>query len=191
MARNGEYCPKKAKRNRKRVDVQKVRQEAAYLAIDQLKDRYAITSLCQILEISRASYYKWKNREVPTEDLRNRQLMDIIQEVYDQHNGIYAYRLMTRYTNHYLRCTETHICAYRSMKSLGLKAVIRQKRKRYIPHTPQHTAENRLNREFQSDVPFEKLLTDVTEFKLTNGQKVYLSAILDLGGEKIIAHKLS
>ena len=77
------------------------------------------------------------------------------------------------------------------MKILGLKAVIRQKRKRYIPHTPQHTAENRLNREFQSDVPFEKLLTDVTEFKLTNGQKVYLSAILDLGGEKIIAHKLS
>lgn len=191
MARNGEYCPKKAKRNRKRVDVQKVRQEAAYLAIDQLKDRYAITSLCQILEISRASYYKWKNREVPAEELRNRQLMEIIQEVYDQHNGIYGYRRMTIYLNHYLGCAVNHKRVYRLMKILGLKAVIRQKRKRYIPHTPQHTAENRLNREFQSDVPFEKLLTDVTEFKLTNGQKVYLSAILDLGGEKIIAHKLS
>src|SRR5699024_11737202 len=108
MARNGEYCPKKAKRNRKRVDVQKVRQEAAYLAIDQLKDRYAITSLCQILEISRASYYKWKNREVPAEELRNRQLMDIIQEVYDQHNGIYGYRRMTMYLSHYVGCAVKH-----------------------------------------------------------------------------------
>jgi len=117
--------------------------------------------------------------------------MDIIQEVYDQHNGIYGYRRMTIYLNHYLGCAVNHKRVYRLMKILGLKAVIRQKRKRYIPHTPQHTAENRLNREFQSDVPFEKLLTDVTEFKLTNGQKVYLSAILDLGGEKIIAHKLS
>lgn len=117
--------------------------------------------------------------------------MEIIQEVYDQHNGIYGYRRMTIYLNHYLGCAVNHKRVYRLMKILGLKAVIRQKRKRYIPHTPQHTAENRLNREFQSDVPFEKLLTDVTEFKLTNGQKVYLSAILDLGGEKIIAHKLS
>ena len=163
----------------------------AYLTIDEMKDRYPITSLCQILEISRASYYKWKNREIPQEELRNRQLMEIIQEVYDQHKGIYGYRRMTIYLNYYLGCAVNHKRVYRLMRILSLKAVIRQKRKRYIPHTAQHTAENRLNREFQSEVPFEKLLTDVTEFKLTNGQKAYLSAILDLGGGKIVSYQLS
>ena len=117
--------------------------------------------------------------------------MEIIQKVYDQHKGIYGYRRMTIYLNHYLGCAVNHKRVNRLMGILNLKAIIRQKRKRYIPHTPQHTAENLLNREFQSDTPFKKLLTDVTEFKFTNGKKAYLSAVLDLGGGKIIAHKLS
>ena len=66
------------------------------------------------------------------------------------------------------------------MKSVKLTAVIRRRKKRYIQSTPQITAENILNREFVADNPNEKWLTDVTEFKLTNGSKAYLSAILDL-----------
>ena len=34
-------------------------------------------------------------------------------------------------------------------------------------------------------------MTDVTEFKLTNGAKRYLSAIYDLGSKKIVAYKTS
>ena len=67
------------------------------------------------------------------------------------------------------------------MRSINLTAVIRKKKKKYIKSTPQITAENILNREFTSNKPNEKWLTDVTEFKLTNGNKAYLSAILDLG----------
>lgn len=36
----------------------------------------------------------------------------------------------------------------------------------------------------------KKWLTDVTEFKLTNGTKVYLSAILDLGDNSIVSYVL-
>lgn len=59
------------------------------------------------------------------------------------------------------------------MKSVKLAAVIRRKKKRYIKSTPQITAENILNREFVADSPNKKWLTDVTEFKLTNGSKAY------------------
>ena len=48
---------------------------------------------------------------------------------------------------------------------------------------PQYIAENILNREFTADMPNEKWLTDVTEFKYYVGpvvHKIYLSAILDL-----------
>jgi len=54
--------------------------------------------------------------------------------------------------------------------------------------TPQVTAENVLNREFTSNRPNEKWLTDVTEFKLTTGKKAYLSAILDLSDKSIISY---
>ena len=76
------------------------------------------------------------------------------------------------------------------MKSVKLTAVIRRRKKRYIQSTPQITAENILNREFVADNPNEKWLTDVTEFKITNGSKAYLSAILDLGDNSIISYVL-
>ncbi len=79
---------------------------------------------------------------------------------------------------------------YRLMKSVNLKSVIRKKRATYIKSTPQITAENKLNREFYADKPNQKWLTDVTEFKLTNGKKAYLSAILDLGDNSIVSYVL-
>ena len=76
------------------------------------------------------------------------------------------------------------------MNQLNLKAVIRRKRKRYKPCTPQTIAENELNREFQEREANKKWLTDVTEFQLENGSKIYLSAIYDLGTGKIVSHYL-
>ena len=76
------------------------------------------------------------------------------------------------------------------MKSANIKSVIRRKKKRYISSTPSITAENVLKREFREDRPNVKWLTDVTEFKLTNGTKAYLSAILDLGDKSIVSYVL-
>ncbi|MBQ3258514.1 MAG: hypothetical protein IJA67_14070, partial [Oscillospiraceae bacterium] len=48
-----------------------------------------------------------------------------------------------------------------------------------VKSTPEITAENVLNRDFNATVPFEKWLTDVTEFKYYVGpevKKLYLSA---------------
>lgn len=77
------------------------------------------------------------------------------------------------------------------MNQLNLKSTIRPKRKRYIKTTPEITAHNILNRKFEEQIPNKKWLTDVTEFKLSNGKKLYLSAIYDLGSKQIISHKLS
>lgn len=55
---------------------------------------------------------------------------------------------------------------------------------------PQYIAENLLDRNFYADKPNEKWLTDVTEFKWYEGleaRKIYLSAILDLYGRRIVA----
>ena len=55
---------------------------------------------------------------------------------------------------------------------------------------PQYIAENVLNREFTSEAPNRKWLTDVTEFKYYIGievHKVYLSAILDLFDRRIVS----
>jgi len=66
------------------------------------------------------------------------------------------------------------------MQILHIKSVCRVKKKAYIPSTPEAVAENVLNREFYADVPNEKWLTDVTEFKFYVGSEIkqlYLSAM--------------
>lgn len=76
------------------------------------------------------------------------------------------------------------------MRRMGLQSVIRRKRKNYIPSTPKVTADNILNREFKAEMPNQKWLTDVTEFKYGNDMKAYLSAIFDLGDNSIVSYVL-
>lgn len=124
--------------------------------------------------------------------MRLRKLMTFILQAYEEHRGIYGYRRMTIYLNHFLQAKVNHKCVYRLMKLAGLKAVIRRKRYNYRPHNPLHVAENILNREFQKEYPpMTVLLTDVTEFKYGKQSKAYLSAILDYGTNKIVAFQLS
>ncbi|WP_278335483.1 MULTISPECIES: IS3 family transposase [Clostridium] len=101
-------------------------------------------------------------------------------KLYEDVNGIYGYRRITMNINRLLDKQYNHKRIYRLMKSINMRSVIRKKRKHYIQSTPQITAENKLNREFYAKKPNEKWLTDVTEFKLLNGKKAYLSAIFDL-----------
>lgn len=79
---------------------------------------------------------------------------------------------------------------YRLMHILNLKSVCRRKRKNYIKSTPEITAENILNREFESNEFGTKWLTDVTEMKYGFESKAYLSAILDLSDKSIVSFML-
>ena len=83
--------------------------------------------------------------------------------------------------------TDTSLNVYVDM---GLQSVIRRKRKNYIPSIPKVTADNILNREFKAEMPNQKWLTDITEFKYGNDKKAYLSAIFDLGDNSIVSYVL-
>ena len=156
------------------------------------KEGFKVAHLCEALEVSRSSYYKWLKRKPSASEKRLRKLIELILQVYEDHKGIYGYRRITIYLNHFMNAKVNHKCVYRLMSLLGLKAVIRRKRYRYKRHNPIHIAENVLNREFRKEYPaMGVLLTDVTEFKYGKDSKAYLSAILDYGKNKIVAFKLS
>lgn len=191
MAGNGERCVKKAPKDRWESQISGVRQEAEYLTIEELKHKYSVNHLCDILGIARSSYYKWLKREPSESELKRLRLMRAIEGIHEAFGGIYGYRRMTIFLNFFRSAKVNHKCVHHLMKTMGITAVIRRKRKNYVPHKATHVAENILNREFHAEKPMEKLLTDVTEFRLTNGKKRYLSAIYDLGTKKIITYQMS
>ena len=155
-----------------------------------MKEKYPIKHLCEVVGISRSSYYKWLKRKPSKDEQKLKQLKKAISEAYHQHKGIYGYRRITIYLNHYEQMKVNNKCIYRLTRSMGLKTVIRRRKYNYRPSKAIHVSGNLLNRKFTANTAYQKILTDVTEFQLTNGQKAYLSAVLDLGTNKIVAHQL-
>ena len=88
----------------------------------------------------------------------------------------------------HLHCNKKRV--YRIMRAIGMKSVIRRKRPAYVKSTPEIIAENILNRNFTAESLNEKWLTDVTEFKVREGSKMYLSAILDLKDKSIVSYAI-
>nr|WP_278247637.1 IS3 family transposase [Clostridium botulinum] len=160
-----------------------------YIAIQELHDEKAfpIIELCEFASIARSAYYKWLNRNESSNEQFNQELLPLIKNAYEEKQGILGYRQMTIKLN---REHEFHVNSkriYRFMSILNLKSVCRKKKKNYKKTTPQVTAENTLNRNFNSDKFGEKWLTDVTEMKYGIGGKAYLSAILDLADKSIVS----
>ena len=78
------------------------------------------------------------------------------------------------------------------MRKLNIKSKIRRKRYNYIKVQPEQVGENILSRDFTTNYPNEKWLTDVTKFKIIGQkQKIYLCSILDLYDKSIVAYTLS
>jgi putative transposase len=111
----------------------------------------------------------------------------MIKEAYEEKNGILGYRQMTIKLNRERNLNINHKRIYRLMHILNMKSVCRRRRKNYIKSTPEITAENVLNREFESNEFGTKWLTDVTEMKYGLQRKAYLSAILDLADKSIVS----
>ncbi len=148
---------------------------------------YPVENICRILELNRSSYYKWLHRTKSVREHENEDLPHKLGYLYAEFNGIYGYRRLTDELNARYETCYNYKRIYRLTRLVGLKAVIRRKRPQYQRSTPEVTAENILNRDFTADNLNDKWLTDVTEFKYGNNDKLYLSAILDLKDRAIIS----
>ena len=176
------------------VDFSGTRNLPKYQVIEQLHQEqgWSVGQLCKAVGVSRAAYYKWKNRTESQKQSSDEQLASLVSEIYQSQHGIPGYRQMKLILErrHGIKCNLKRV--YRLMRVLGLRSVCRRKKHRRKQKAPaDYIAENTLNREFTACRPNEKWLTDVTEFQYGDGHKAYLSAILDLYGRNIVAFSVS
>lgn len=75
------------------------------------------------------------------------------------------------------------------MNELNIHSIIRAK-KHYKTGGKHNIVDNKLNREFTSDKPNKKWVTNVTEIKI-NGNKLYLSTIMDIFNREIISYTIN
>ncbi len=142
--------------------------------------------------MSRAAYYRWLSGKKCRRELENEKIAEIVEQIHTE-NPDKGYRRIKDDLAHDHKLNVNEKRVLRICRSLDIKSTIKYKNNGCTRQAanPRHIAKNWLNRQFHSDRPNEKWLTDVTEFKYYIGpevHKVYLSAILDLYDRRIVAY---
>ena len=137
--------------------------------------------------LARSTYYYYLQRK---DTDKYSAVKQEILDIFNQHRGRYGYRriLLILRSKGY---TINHKTVLKLMRSLNLKGK-QHKNGKYHSYKGEvgKVADNLLKRDFNAERPFEKLTTDVTEFKVCN-DKVYLSPVLDLYNREIISYSIS
>ena len=113
-----------------------------------------------------------------------------ITKIFHENKGRYGYRRI-ELALHGEGYSLNHKTVYKLMKSLGLRGK-RRKNEKYRSYKGEvgKIAENLLARDFHAEKPFEKIVTDVSQFNVAN-EKVYLSPVMDLYNREIIVYSIS
>ena len=157
------------------------------MVIQELRLEYPLAMLLEIAQLPRATfYYHLKQSKNPD---KYESAKEEITAIYHENKGRYGYRRITtelRKRNILLN----HKTVQRLMKEMGIVCRVRMKKYRSYKGEVGKVAPNLLGRNFYTDRPNQKWVTDVTEFHLF-GEKLYLSPILDLHSRDIVSYTIS
>lgn len=151
----------------------------------EYKEKFTVKEMCRFLKISESGYYRWlSNRHKKSaRELLLVRIKEIIAEHPDNVNyGIN--RMQTALQQHGIDVSIRTV--YRAMKEGNLLHFRRTPRGITKATTEIEEKENLIKRNFKSDKPLTKLLTDITQIQCVDG-KLYISAILDCYNGEIVA----
>lgn len=123
----------------------------------------------------------------------NQRLKEQIEQLFFQFKERFGYKRITNELKK-LGYSINHKKVYRLMKEMGLKCVkFMRKSRKYNSYKGKvgTIAKNKLNRRFSTPITLQKLVTDVTEFKCTGEENLYLSPILDLCNSEVRAYGIN
>ena len=137
--------------------------------------------------MARSTYYYYLKHQ--NTDKYGKEKQEIL-DIFNINKGRYGYRriLIAMRNKGYVI---NHKTVLKLMNILGLKGKQR-KNDKYHSYKGEvgKVADNLLKRDFHAKKPFEKLVTDVTQFKIGD-TKVYLSPVLDLFNNEVVSYAIS
>ncbi|MCI3985976.1 IS3 family transposase [Bacillus vallismortis] len=149
--------------------------------VEILHSTMTVQDICIHLGISRASYYRWKKNMM--KDHPKRHLEKQIGTLCREHKYRYGYRKITAILKKGMCINHKTVQRIMQKNQWQCRVKVKKRKKNGQPYA---VVDNILDRNFQSDHPLEKLVTDITY--LPYGQKqLYLSSILDVYNGEVIA----
>lgn len=149
-------------------------------------NKYKLSNLCDALEISKRTFYKYRNKDDPDylEYL-------MIKKVFEKSKCTYRYRRITEGLKIEYGVIFNHKKVQRLMRKYYLMPKYHKKRKNSTyKRIEENVKPNLVKRKFDVDSQNKIWVTDIT-YLIFASKKLYLSTILDLYDRKIVSYKIS
>ena len=164
-----------------------MRPKLKYAVIYRHRHEYPVLVMCRFFGVSRSGYYDFVKRIGQPE--HDADLAESVRECQRITDKTYGYRRVWKWLQdrNVRRNPKTIL---RVMQKYGLLSEIRRRRKWVNLGQQVHKYENLLNRQFKTDKPNTKWVTDISYIHTKEGV-LYLSMIRDLYDNSIIAYKVA
>lgn len=151
---------------------------------------HTVKMMCEVLKLSRTSYYKWLKRGESERERRDRELIDHILRIHRETRGIYgAPRIHTELRTNGIKVGKKRVA--RLMREVGICGVTRRKKWRTtIRDRKARPAPDLVEREFRAAEADQLWVADITEIP-TRSSKLYLAAIIDVWSRKVVGWSMS
>ncbi len=143
-----------------------------YAWIQQHRDSFPITLMCQVLNVAKSGFYKWRSAKPSPRAQRGQRIRAAVEQVHQQSNGIYGSYKIAQHLQQDDRlesaCRNTVAAA---MRELGLRSKVSKKFKptTTVVDASKTPAANLLDQIFSADAPNRKWVTDITYLLTSNG----------------------
>ena len=151
-----------------------MRTKVKYAVINRHRNEYAVSVMCKFFEVSRSGYYDFVSRIGKAE--RDAELAKKIQECQDRTDKTYGYRRVWKWLKD-KNIERNPKTVLRVMKKYGLLSEIRRRRKWINLGQQVHKYKNLLNRQFRTDRPNTKWVTDISYVHTKEGVLCLLRTI--------------
>ncbi len=161
-------------------------------AILEFSTRFDVKKMCEVLGVSRSSYYRWLKRQKQREErnLKERHDVELIEKVFLDSDKIFGYRNITKE----LKAQGVEISEYRVRRLMKENGFYPELAVKFKPirsgKSDGRYCENKVKQEFKTDKRNALWAGDITYIK-TSVEWVYLAVVMDLFNREIIGYSLS
>jgi putative transposase len=160
-----------------------------YKFIKKYRSAFRVVKMCQVLEVSRSSYYNWLKRLPSIHQKEDNILVEKMRRIHKESYKTYGIRrIKAKLNKEGIPCCKNRIA--RLMRENGIFSRLRRKYKATTNSNHRlPVAPNLLDQDFTADKPNTKWVGDITYIPTDEGF-LYLSGIEDLFQRKVVGWSL-
>jgi putative transposase len=158
--------------------------------IERCRDAFPVNMMCRLLKVSTSGYYDWRDRKPNRLQQDNARLMRKIFQLHRSSDGVFGSpRVWEELRYEGEPCSLNRVARLMRENSIVGIPAIKKWRKRKPTQRPTHVL-NHLERDFSSDEPNIKWVTDITYIRTGEGW-LYLAVIIDLYSGLVVGWSMS